>query len=181
MALLREDRDLTVDPAAPERSHLALFRLIPLLRSVPPSDDRLERRFIARPGHNPLEIHAVSLVHYLALWLLLFALADRLFAPAPFLLPLLFVLFSLVAALVATAVMVLAGLLLLVLKRGRLWKDSRDLLFQSLAHQGLLLFLAADAIRASHWGSWIGLGWVALLGLEMAARLILVGLQREGS
>jgi hypothetical protein len=182
MALLREDRNLTVDPAAPERSHLALFRLIPLLRPVPPPDDRVDlRRFIDRPGHNPLETHVVSSIHYLALWLLLFALADRLFEPTLFLLPLLFLLFSLVATIVATAVILLTGLLLLVVKRGRLERNPRDLLFQSLAQQGLLLFLAVDAIRTSHWGRWIALGWLTLLGLEMAARLVMVALRREGS
>ena len=171
MALLREDRKLSVDPRAPERSYLALFRLVPWLRPRRRSDAAVDARFYTdKPGQNPLEIRMVSTLFNLTWTLLLCGAASHLFAIGPLLAPFIFVAASLGTLLVIVVLMIVAELVVRMLRRAG--RSPRGVMVQSVVHQGALLIACVEAAFDSHWVRWVGLAWLSLFAIEMAARMI---------
>lgn len=171
MALFREDRELSVDPRAPERSHLALSRLIPWLRPATTSDPSVDARFYtSRPGQNPLEIRLTSTLFYLTWTLLIFGAAARVFDFSFILAPLVLFIAALAAVVVILAILPLAEVVTRIVRRMGL--RAEGVTIQSAVQQAILVLACIEALLDRHWMRWVGLFWLTLVGVEMIARLI---------
>ncbi len=171
MALFREDRQLSEDPRAPGRSHLALVRLIPWLRPGRRSDASVDARFYtSKPGQNPLEIRLVSSLVNLTWTLLIFGAASHLFDIGPYLAPVVFILSSLVTVLIIVTILVPAHIATRLAHRSG-W-NVEGATMQSLVHQAVLLSACAAAAFDRHWVRWVGIIWIALVAVEILARAI---------
>lgn len=171
MALFREDRKLSTDPRSPERSYLALSRLIPWLRPGRRSDASVDAHFYtSKPGQNPFEIRLVSSLFNLTWTLLLCGAASHLFDIGPFLAPIVFVLAGFGTLLIIIVVMCLAELVTRLIRR--VGGSPSGVLVQSAAHQIVLLVACIEASFDSHWVRWVGIGWLTLVALELIAQAI---------
>lgn len=171
MALFREDRKLSVDPRAPQRSHLALSRLIPALRPASVNDPAVDARFYtSKAGHNPLEIILTSVLFYLTWTLLVYGAAERLLDFPLLLAPIVLGLSSLAAVLVIVSILPIAELVNQLIRRLG-WKPE-GVKIQSGVQQAILILACIAAALDKHWVRWIGILWLTLVGVEIIARLI---------
>lgn len=171
MALFRENRKLSVDPRAPERSHLALVRLIPWLRPDARVDASVDARFYtSKPGQNPIEIRLTSTLFYLTWTLLIHGAVMRGLDIGPLLAPLVFVLAGLAAVILLVALLPVAELVTRLVRR--LGWNPEGATIHSAVHQTVLMLVCLEAVFASHWVRWVGIFWITLVTLELAARVI---------
>lgn len=170
MALFRDNWELNIDPRAPERSHLALSRLIPWLRPRRRDDETVELRlYTLGPGQNPLEIRLTGFLFNLTWTLLLYSAAWHLFEIRGILVPLTLLVSIALVPVVILILMLLAEPLVRMFSR---LSNADAASTHSFMQQAILLFACIEAAFDSHWIRWVGLTWIVLVSLELIARLV---------
>lgn len=178
MALLRNDRNVKHDSRSPARSFMATFRLLPWLRPARGSDANVEAYHSAdSAGQNPLEIWLASLTFNLMWMLLICSALWHVVSIPPWAWPLVFLGSSAIAVLVIIGIMGLAEPVARWLRRT--FQAIDPALVHSTAQQLVLMVASIGAALDSHWIRWAGRAWIAIVAVELLARVVEVAFRRE--
>ena len=171
MALLRDDQNVSLDSRARARSHLALFRLIPWLRPPRRRDEDVDTYFYTEcSGQNPFEIWSVSLCFNLTWMCLICGAISHYVEIHPTLWPFVFAASSLATVVLIVIILGLAE------PFARWMTRTFDNLHPATVHSSVqlivLLVVSVEASFDAHWVKWAGRVWIALVALELMARLV---------